>query len=135
MSRRRGDGAVALAPSAGPNLAQLLAEELIADLVRRHIDVVGLLELEREVLESVSGIADGLGATPGAVPAPALAAALVDQAVHAVLGDWQAQRQTVASDDCVCCAMEAVELQRRARARDRASGGERGGAGRGEDVS
>ena len=65
--------------TAGPSVAQLLAEELLTEMMRKYIDVIGLLELERDVYESVGGIADHMGAGEQTVPAAALAATLIDR--------------------------------------------------------
>lgn len=107
----------------GPTIAQLLAEELVTEMVRRHVDVIGLLELEREVFESVGAIADDLGASEHTVPAAALAATLVDQAFRKVEAEWREQRGMCATDECVCCAMEEAANARRRRR----GGGESGG--------
>ncbi|MBZ0235353.1 MAG: hypothetical protein K8M05_23700 [Deltaproteobacteria bacterium] len=117
----------ALPGTVGPTVAQLLAEELVTEMVRRQIDVIGLLELEREVFESVGGIADDLGASPQTIPAAALAATLIDQAFKKVEAEWRQQRNLCSTDECVCCAMELASRERR---RNR-----RGGAGEGGEAS
>jgi hypothetical protein len=110
--------------TAGPTVAQLLAEELITEMVRREIDVVGLLELERDVIESVSAIAEDLGGGSQCIPAAALAATLIDQAFRRVEAEWRQQRSLCATEECVCCAMELAAQQRKRRR----SGDEGGGA-------
>jgi hypothetical protein len=95
-----------------PTIAQLLAEELVTEMVRRQIDVVGLLELETDVIEAVRGIAGDLG-SPGAVPAEALAATLIDQAFRVVEGEWRDQRRVCGTDECPCCAMEEADARRK----------------------
>jgi hypothetical protein len=117
----------ALPGTVGPTVAQLLAEELITEMVRRQFDVIGLLELEREVFESVGGIASDLGASDQAIPAAALAATLVDQAFRKVEAEWRSQRRLCSTDECVCCAMELAASERKR--------GRSGGAGGGGGVS
>jgi len=114
----------ALPGTVGPTVAQLLAEELVTEMVRRQVDILGLLELEREVFESVGGIADDLGASPQTIPAAALAATLIDQAFRKVEAEWRQQRKVCTTDECVCCAMELAAYQRR---RNRGGGGDDGG--------
>lgn len=114
MSARR-SGERLVAP-AEPTIAQRLAEELVTDLVRRHVDVIGLIELEREVGGAVGGIAHELGAGRDTVPAAALAAHLLDLAWTKVEAEWREQRRLADSDECLCCAAEAAELRRSGRA-------------------
>ncbi len=96
-----------------PTVAQLLAEELVTEMVRKQIDVVGLLELERDVIEAVSAIGEEVGADKATVPAAALAAHLVDRAFRKVEAEWRMQRSLCDSDECVCCAMEAAAAGKR----------------------
>ncbi len=101
-----------------PTIAQRLAEELVTDLVRRSVDVISLLELERDVAEAVSGIAEEMGAVAGAagvVPAAALAAVLIDQAFRKVEAEWRLQRTLCEGDECIACAAEVMRQPRRAR--------------------
>jgi hypothetical protein len=99
-----------------PTVAQLLAEELVTEMVRKQIDVVGLLELERDVIEAVSAIGEEVGAAKATIPAAALAAHLVDQAFRKVEAEWRMQRSLCDSDECVCCAMEAAAGKRQGAA-------------------
>jgi hypothetical protein len=108
---RRADKA--LPGAVGPSMGQLLAEELVTEMVRRYVDVIGLLELEREVYESVGAIADDMGASEHTIPAAALAATLVDQAFRKVEAEWREQRNLCSTEECVCCAMEAAANARR----------------------
>jgi hypothetical protein len=113
----------ALPGAVGPTIAQLLAEELVTEMVRRHVDVIGLLELEREVFESVGAIAGDLGASEHTVPAATLAATLVEQAFRKVEAEWREQRSVCATDECVCCAMEEAANARRRRRSGNDGGG------------
>lgn len=122
MIARRADKA--LPGTVGPTVAQLLAEELITEMVRRQIDVIGLLELERDVFESVGGIADEMGASAQSIPAAALAATLIDQAFRKVEAEWRQQRGLCSTEECVCCAMELAANERK---RKRGGGGGDGG--------
>lgn len=106
----------------GATVAQLLAEELITEMVRRQFDVIGMLELERDVFESVGGIADDLGAADQTIPAAALAATLIDHAFRKVEAEWRSQRKLCTTDECVCCAMEVAASERK-----RKRGGDDGG--------
>lgn len=115
----------ALPGTAGPTVAQLLAEELVTEMVRQHIDVIGLIELERDVIDAVGGIADGMGAGAESIPAAALAASLIDQAFRKVEAEWRRERAVCATDECVCCAMEAAAARKRSR----------GGSGQNGDLS
>ena len=124
MIARRADQA--LPGTVAPTVAQLLAEELVTEMVRRQIDVVGLLELEREVIEAVSGIAEEMGAGASTIPAAALAATLIDQAFRKVETEWRMERNLCATDECVCCAMELSAARKRNR---------RGGSGENGAVS
>jgi hypothetical protein len=114
----------ALPGTVGPTVAQLLAEELVTEMVRRQIDVIGLLELERDVIDSVGHIADQMGAGDQTIPAAALAATLIDQAFRKVEAEWRAQRRLCDTDECVCCAMELAANQRK-----RQRGGSSGNGG------
>jgi len=92
-------------PLVEPSLAQRFAEELVVDLVRRKIDVLGLLELEREVHQALGGPTPD--AVDGAVtPISALAAALIDQAFRRIEGEWRESRTLAEDGDCVCCVLE-----------------------------
>lgn len=116
----------ALPGTAGPTVAQLLAEELVTEMVRQQFDLIGLLELEREVFESVGEIAEDLGAGSQTIPAAALAATLIDQAFRKVEAEWREQRRLCSTDECVFCAMELAANQRK-RNRNRSGSGENGG--------
>lgn len=121
MSRRADK---ALPGTVGPTVAQLLAEELITEMVRRQFDVIGLLELERDVIESVGGIAQNMGAGDQSIPTAALAATLIDQAFRKVEAEWREQRRLCGTDECVCCAMELAANERK---RHRGGSGQNGG--------
>lgn len=99
-----------------PSLAQRFAEELVVDMVRRCIDVVGLLELERNLIEALG--AKPLDGTGHPTQLAMLAGALLDQAFHRIEQEWQDGRVVAAREDCVCCALERQAADRR-----RAGGG------------
>lgn len=100
-------------PLVEPSLAQRFAEELVVDLVRRKIDVLGLLELEREVLEALGGTAPAPGVDTHVTPMSVLAAALMDEAFRRVEAEWREGRTLAENGDCVCCIIEAQDAQRR----------------------
>jgi hypothetical protein len=105
--------AVAGNPLVEPSLAQRFAEELVVDLVRRKIDVIGLLELEREVLEALGGTAPEAGDASHVTPLSVLATALIDQAFRRVEAEWREGRRLAENGDCVCCVMERQDVRRR----------------------
>jgi hypothetical protein len=94
-------------------LAQRLAEQLVLDLVRQAIDVVSLIEIEKEVHRGLGGLdpAPGERATPTAISS--LAAALMDEAFHRIEQEWRAERRLAADDPCVICGL----IERRTRRR------------------
>jgi hypothetical protein len=94
-----------------PTLAQRLAEELVVDMVRRNIDIVGLLQLELDMIASLGGKpTDDRGhVTPQAV----IASVLVEQAFERIEQEWREGRVAAAEEDCVCCAIERQAAERR----------------------
>lgn len=98
--------------TAEPGLAQRLAEELVVDMVRRHIDVVGLLELELDVIESLGG--EPVDAKGHPTPLAMLAAVLIDQAFQRIEAEWRDSRTAATAEGCVCCAMEQTARRNQA---------------------
>jgi hypothetical protein len=92
-------------------LAQRLAEELVVDLVRQNVDVIGLLELERDVIAALGGTALDRQGHP--TPMAMLASVLVDQAFRRVEVEWRESRVLAAGSECVCCVMEQQAAQQR----------------------
>ena len=96
-----------------PSLAQRFAEELVVDMVRKHVDVVSLLELEREVLEALGGSAPLPGDLGPIDPLTALAATLIDHAFQRVEHEWRESRTLAQGGECVCCAVEQQQARRK----------------------
>jgi hypothetical protein len=94
-----------------PSLAQRFAEELVVDMVRHCIDVVGLLEVERSMIDALGG--KPLDSTGHPTQIAMLAGALLDQAFQRVEDEWRDGRVVAAREDCVCCAVERQAADRR----------------------
>ena len=76
-----------------------LLEELIYERVRLHVDLLELIDFQRELEDSIAGAGRACGG--GGQHEPGLAARYLDHAWRRVEAEWRAERSR--DEECTLC--------------------------------